>query len=125
MKLLLFLTLSASLLWAAGEKTMPENKGENNQASESARAREAGNWLGMQLEKIEALKPGQSTRAELMKLFFPQGGLSTREKASFVYRSCPAIKIDAEFEVVNKDDEKTDVIKSLSKPYLDSTMIAD
>lgn len=121
MKLLLLFSLSVCLLQASAEDVMPKEM----QARESVSSNVAGNWLRAELARIEGLKPGQSTRADLMELFTYQGGLSTREKATFVYLPCFFIKIDAEFEVVNKDDEGSDVIKSLSKPYLESVMIAD
>ena len=60
-----------------------------------------------------------------MKLFTYQDGFSTRKQITFIYLTCPFIKIDAEFDMAKKDDEGSDVIKSLSKPYLDRTMFYD
>src|SRR5688572_17276559 len=67
------------------------------------------------------------TRGDLMRVFTVEGGLSTRGQRTYVYRACPYIKVDVEFEVEHLRDpqgriplpeSETDVIRSISRPYL-------
>ena len=69
------------------------------------------------------------TRAELLKIFRTEGGLSTGLNQSFAYRECPYFKVDVEFEAVGRparDKEgrvtlvksDADLIKVISTPYL-------
>lgn len=71
------------------------------------------------LLECETIKPGM-TRAELMKIFVPEGGLSTSEHETFTYRRCSYIKVDVDFNAASKDEKQpTDIIRKISKPYLD------
>jgi hypothetical protein len=68
------------------------------------------------------IKPGM-TRAELLKVFTTEAGLSTRTHRTYVYRECPYIKVDVEFaSLQNPGDEfaesAEDTIVKLSHPYL-------
>jgi hypothetical protein len=69
------------------------------------------------------------TRAELLKVFNVEGGVSNRFQRRYVYRDCPYVKVDVKFEPVGSPDDKLinapdDKIKSISQPFLEST-IAD
>jgi len=69
------------------------------------------------------------TRAELLKVFTTEGGLSTPAWRTFVYRGCPYIKVDddlthSEQKQKMVEERPTDTISKISKPYLDWT-IAD
>lgn len=124
MKKLFCFIVAASLVWAADEESLPKINAFKLDEKEHEKAREAANWLRIQLEEIEKLRPGH-TRGDLLKLFDHEGGIRIREKARFVYRYCDDIKVDVEFEIVGegdwlKDDQKKDIIKKISKPYLDS-----
>jgi hypothetical protein len=70
------------------------------------------------------------TRADLLKMFTTEGGLSTGLRRTYVYRECPYIKVDVEFEPVGRPAKDGDgrvtliegndgVIKKISKPYLE------
>jgi len=62
------------------------------------------------------------TRADLLKDFNNDGGLSSPEEGRFVSKRCPYIKIDVEFTVSNPkpaSKSSTDTIKTISKPYLE------
>ena len=70
----------------------------------------------------ETIKPGM-TRAELYKVFGPEGGISTAKNRTFVYHGCGYIKVDVTFTLSKPDqyilDERpTDVISDISRPYL-------
>jgi hypothetical protein len=80
------------------------------------------------VEQIETIKIG-STRADLLKQFEPNGGISTRTSGSYVYREYPHIKVEVEFESVGPDisgsgnvdvGNPNDKIIKISKPYLES-----
>ena len=74
------------------------------------------------------------TRADLLKVFTLEGGISTGLQRTFVYRECPLIKVYVEFEPVGRSardaqgrvtliESKEDTIKTISKPYLDELII--
>jgi hypothetical protein len=78
---------------------------------------------------MEKVKVGM-TRADLSKVFTKEGGLSTALNRTYVYRECPYIKVDVEFEPVGRPardaegrvtriEADSDVIKKISKPYLE------
>ena len=74
-------------------------------------------WVAETLKQIETLKVGM-TRADLFKLFTEEGGLSTRQSQPYVWRECPYIKVDVQFEAGNNSDPMKDRIRAISKPYL-------
>ena len=64
------------------------------------------------------------TRAELLKVFTTEGGLSTATHRTFVYRDCAHLKIDVDFNLSDSkqnalEERPTDTISKISKPYLD------
>ncbi|MGD0770574.1 MAG: hypothetical protein ABSB42_20505 [Tepidisphaeraceae bacterium] len=79
------------------------------------------------LAECRSVKPGM-TRAELLKVFTIEGGLSTAAHRTFVYRRCPNIKIDVDFALSSPnqkllEERPTDSISNLSKPYLQWSII--
>jgi len=86
-------------------------------------------WIASSLKEIQKIKVGM-TRGELLKVFTTEGGLSTGLNRTYVYGDCAYIKVDVEFEPVGRPASDTDgrvtlveanedVIKSISKPYLE------
>jgi hypothetical protein len=86
-------------------------------------------WIANSLKEMQKIKVGM-TRADLLKVFTVEGGWSTGLDRTYVYRGCEYIKVDVEFQPVGrpaKDGEGRvtlvesdgDVIKKISKPYLD------
>ena len=74
------------------------------------------------LRESGTITPG-TTRAELLKVFTTEGGLSTATHRSFVHRRCPYIKVDVEFTPSSPaqgalDERPNDTVKTISKPYL-------
>lgn len=75
------------------------------------------------LKECESVKPGM-TRAELLKVFTTEGGMSTQIWRTFVHSRCPYIKVDVEFAPTKSGQEQTtDIITKISKPYLAWTII--
>lgn len=86
-------------------------------------------WLARSLKEMQTVKVGM-TRADLLKVFTTEGGISTGLNRTYVYRKCQLIKIDVEFEPVGRPardaegratlvEANEDVIKEVSKPYLE------
>ena len=75
------------------------------------------------ITECQKIKPGM-TRAELLKVFTTEGGLSSPKHRTFVYRGCPYIKVDVDFTLselkqYELEERPADIIIKISKPYLD------
>ena len=84
---------------------------------------EQDKWIAEAIVEIQSLKTGM-TRADLLKVFTEEGGISSRIQQTFVYRRSPYIKVDVTFQIQEANDalsgdKNTDVITSISKPYLE------
>src|SRR6266700_3503036 len=91
--------------------------------SEKARA-EHIKWIDSVLRSVQDIKVG-TTRAELLKVFTTEGGISNAFHQTYVHRDCPYIKVDVKFAASGWDKELlTDKIAEISRPYLQSP-IAD
>lgn len=79
-------------------------------------------WITRSLKQMKSVKVGMS-RAELLQVFKEEGGLSTRFWRRYVYRDCPYIKVDVEFEPVeakaDTHEYATDKLSRISKPFLE------
>jgi len=77
-------------------------------------------WLEARYKEATSIKPGM-TRADLLKLFWPNGGFITTTQY-YSLKTCPLIKIGVSFD---KDDfshkQPDDSVKivEVSKPYLE------
>ena len=98
-------------------------------AQESNVKNDRNGWIVSIIKQTSAIKPGM-TRADLMKVFEGEGGLSTGLRRTYASRECPYIKVDVEFEPVGRPEhdqdgrvtlieDDQDLIKKISKPYLD------
>src|ERR1700683_3781298 len=76
-------------------------------------------WVEHSLASIESIQVGM-TRAELEQIFSKEGGLSTRNHRTYVYRDCRYFKVDVVFEAEpgTKSESPEDKITSISRPYL-------
>lgn len=79
------------------------------------------------IEDINSIKP-EMTRADLLKIFTTEGGLSTRTFQRYIYKACPYIKVDVEFKPVGNEENKLsqnieDIIIKISKPFLEFTIM--
>jgi hypothetical protein len=100
---------------------------------DSQKSEENTKWISDSLREMKTIEVGK-TRADLLKVFTTEGGLSTGLNRTYVYRKCPYIKVDVEFEAVGqtardaegrvtlKEDDR-DKIKSISKPYLELSIV--
>ena len=84
-------------------------------------------WVAKSLTEIESVKVGM-TRAELMRVFKEEGGISTRTWRRYVYRDCAYIKVDVEFEPVGEPENKVtqspgDRIIQISRPFLERSIM--
>ncbi len=86
-------------------------------------------WIVNSLKEMQTINVGM-TRADLLKVFTTEGGVSTGLNRTYVSRECPYIKVDVKFEPVGRPardaegrvtlvETNEDVIKKMSKPYLD------
>jgi len=73
------------------------------------------------MQAIDAIKPGM-TRADMLTIFREDSGITSPSLQRYVFRLCPYIKVDFEFERrTNSDDQANgndDKILKLSRPYL-------
>ena len=96
-------------------------------SSKSSQAGEHTQWIAKSLKEIEGIKVGM-TRADLLKVFKEEGGISTRTWRRYVYHECPYIKVDVEFEPIGESENKRiqsprDKIIKISKPFLEWTIL--
>jgi len=89
---------------------------------------DAERWVGNALLEIETVKVGM-TRGRLLALFDTEGGVFSGLRRTYVYRRCPTIKVDVEFEAVGRPsrdaegrvtmvESDDDLIMKMSRPYL-------
>jgi hypothetical protein len=77
---------------------------------------------------METIKAGM-TRAELLKVFAEEGGLSNRQWRQYVYLKCPYFKVKVEFEPVgepegpNSMESSKDKIVKISQPFLEWSVL--
>ena len=90
-------------------------------------------WVAESLKEMQQIKVGMA-RADLLRVFTTEGGLSTGLNRTYVYRGCPYMKVDVEFEPVGRpardgegrvtpEEAGEDVVKKISKPYLDWSVL--
>lgn len=91
-------------------------------------------WVADSLQRMQTVKPGMP-RADLLKLFDEDGGIQTDRV--FVFRDCPYFKVSVEWEPTGRaparislTDQRAlieaqlgDVIKTISRPYLEFAKI--
>ena len=100
----------------------------------SREVREYTEWIAESLREMNTIEVGM-TRGELLRIFMTEGGLSTGLMRTYVYRRCPYMKVDVEFEPVGRPahdaegrvtlvESDEDLITQLSEPYL-AWIVAD
>ena len=118
MKKLLLIVLTACALAAV---VFPgASAGQGDEVPEPP-GREA--WVLKSLKRMGMVRPGM-TRADLLKVFEEEGGISTRTQRTYVYKECRYFKVDVKFEAVGSVGERLaespeDRIVEISKPYID------
>jgi hypothetical protein len=119
MKVLVFLLAFASITFVS-VFAIPTS-------SKSRAAEEHTEWIAKSLTEMESIQVGM-TRADLLKVFREEGGLSTRTERRYAYRDCPYIKVDVEFELVgeppaNLNESPKDKIIKISRPFLERPIL--
>ncbi|RSL19357.1 hypothetical protein EDE15_5023 [Edaphobacter aggregans] len=90
-------------------------------------------WVTEVLKRMQTIKPGM-TRKTLLKVFTTEGGLSTGLQRTYVSRDCPYFKVDVAFQPVGRPDRdasggvtleerEEDIILSVSRPYLEFSIM--
>ncbi len=83
-------------------------------------------WVIEALQRMQTIRPGM-TREALLRVFTMEGGLSTPMRSTFVSRDCPYFKVNVEFRRADgrserdmdwRHEDPTDVILTISRPYL-------
>jgi|SRR5882724_7148237 len=89
-------------------------------------AKSHSEWIAQSIREMETIKVGM-TRADLLKVFTEEGGLSTRTQRQYVYRECLYIKVAVEFEPVETKEilpeNGKDKIVRISKPFIEWSVI--
>jgi hypothetical protein len=87
-------------------------------------------YINKILIQYYSIKIGVSTRGDIEKLLDLDGGVNMRTPARYVFKECRSIKVNIEFEdnkssKPNKNElmPKSDIVKGLSKPYLDAQIV--
>jgi hypothetical protein len=79
-------------------------------------------WVAKSLIAMQGIKVG-TTRADLLKIFTTEGGLSSASQRTYVYRGCPYIKLDVRFKASTREELPSDPITEVSRPYLAWTIM--
>ena len=84
-------------------------------------------WVESALNEMESIKVGM-TRKELLRVFTTEGGISTPSQRRYVYRHCPLIKVDVQFQTRTSEtgqaiESPDDLITMISKPYLERMIL--
>ncbi len=124
MKTTSFAVLACTILLAGLTPTMADNPFDPIPAAIAAQ-REHTEWVGRCLHDMETIKVGM-TRAQLMKVFTTEGGLSSRTQEQFVYGGCEYFKVRVTFTPVSPSDgffrDPNDKIASISEPIVQFTI---
>lgn len=82
-------------------------------------------WVLATAKEMKTITVGM-TRADLLKVFTPQGGFHAGNNGTFLSRACPYFKVDVEFSGASTQGERNaDVIAKISKPYVDDRVVLD
>jgi hypothetical protein len=79
-------------------------------------------WVSDVLKRMQTITVGM-TRRDLLTVFGPQGGLSTRESRTYSSLDCPLFQVSVQFKPVGTADihrfeGSNDVIVEISKPFV-------
>ena len=97
-------------------------------AAQSQGALTHSEWVAQSLREMETIKAGM-TRADLLRVFREEGGLSTRTDRQYVYRDCPYLKVAVEFEAVEETEtlklpeDPRDKIVKISRPFIEWSVV--
>ena len=104
--------LMAGLLIVVGAHISPRAQDSEDKAHQQ--------WVEARYKEAKSIRTGM-TRADLLKLFWLNGGIQTTEQ-HYTLKSCPLIKIDVKFDKYdfsNKQADDSVRIVEVSRPYLE------
>lgn len=123
MKKSLSVTLAAGALALAF--TLPPSSAQESEGAwpTPPRPESHSDWVLRSLKQMESVKVGM-TRADLLRVFREEAGLSTRQQRTYVYRGCPYFKMEVKFQAIGVledgvEESPDDQIVEMSKPFLD------
>jgi hypothetical protein len=123
------LVISLTVAWTlAAGRTAGSHPDSLHATAPHQAAQDHTEWIARSLKEMQTIKVGM-TRRDLLMVFTTEGGLSTRTGRIYVYRECPNIKVDVEFnpvgppggtgtEEISPMESADDVITRISRPYL-------
>ncbi len=90
-------------------------------------------WVADTMKRMDTVKVGM-TRADLLKVFKTEGGISTPLQRRFVSLDCPYFKVDVRFRAVGRPERDSggrvimiegsqDEIIEISRPYLQFSIL--
>ena len=103
----------AGLLIVFGARTLAQTQNSEDKAHQQ--------WLEERYKEATSIHPGM-TRADLLKLFWLNGGIQTPTAQHYTLKSCPLIKIDVDFnkyDFSNRQPDDSVRITEVSRPYLE------
>lgn len=98
--------------WAKGPAELDDESVEVGPQYSARRTR----WVANVLRQIQAVSPGM-TRRDLLEIFTTEGGISTRERQTYVLREWCYIKVDVVFSPIDFEEAEDRIVK-ISQPYL-------
>jgi hypothetical protein len=125
MKASVFTLVALALVLGTGRAQTERTQADSDQ--------QHAQWVGESLKTMQSVKPGM-TRADLLRIFTTEGGVSTPLHRIYIYRQCPYFKVDVEFATVGRPardsggrvtlvESGADTIKSISRPYLQFSVL--
>jgi hypothetical protein len=126
MKCCFIILFLLAVTWASSATT--PSRLDSAQQPPSGQAASHTEWIARSLGEIQRIAVGK-TRGDLLEVFTTEGGLFTGLSRTYVYRECPNIKVDVEFQAVGRparnadgrvtlDESPDDIIAKISRPYL-------
>ena len=117
----------ASALFAMAVVNVPAQETLNDSSRDGQIDQAHTKWVDQIMRSISTIKPGM-TRGDLLAVFNEEGGLSTRTQRRYVYKHCPYIKVEVNFDPVENQyggnqamtvENPEDRIAKISRPYLE------
>src|SRR5213075_1310743 len=93
--------MAKRLLMIATSLFLPLLANSALQAQRPQRSQGETEWVASSLKEMQKIRVGM-TRSDLLKIFRTEGGQSTGLNRTYVYRECPYIKVDVEFQPVGR-----------------------
>lgn len=124
--IVIFLLTVVVLVWQVGTAQSKQNT--IGKQVLSCNAQEHYNWAIQSLTEMRTVHAGM-TRADVLKVFRTEGGLSNVQQRTYVYRKFCLFKVDVTFSPIHPtydedgrltcSENPNDIVKSISRPFLE------